>query len=133
MVTREKAECKITIEEEEDVSQIRKEIISNQLVLEISRPLFFFDNQIEKIDENKRIKDVVNSGDTVTIYIGDAPPSKGMLEKRDKFLKRITNKSGGKVMIVLKTKLLGEKRSFPEEKWDAVDFSKWRNEVELCW
>ena len=48
-------------------------------------------------------------------------------------LKKINNESGVKVVMVLKTKLLGKETPFLEEKWEEVDFNGWSRDIEFCW
>ena len=56
----------------------------------------------------KKIKDVFHSGDIVTIHMGNNPPVKSSGNGINwKNLRSINNESGGKVNLILKTKIRG--------------------------
>jgi len=98
----------------------------------IEKSLYFY-NQAEKVEEQTKIKDVFSSYDIITIDIGEVSPSKGYIRDKWKSLKSVTNNSGVKVIMVLRTKGSGVKMSFTEERWDSIDYSKWGSTVEFCW
>lgn len=48
-------------------------------------------------------------------------------------LNRVTNESGREVIMVLTSSWTGKERSFKEDKWNTINFSKWNTKVEICW
>ena len=124
----------MTIDNESDIQQIKDALVKNNYISQDNFKVFHYFNQIEKVDDRKKIKDVFHSGDMITIHMGNTPPliSSGNGINWNN-LRSINNESGGKVNLILKTKICGNEIPFTEDKWDSIDFSKWRNSVEICW
>ena len=127
-------ECRMTVKQDKDMRQIKDNLIQANLVKDPSLECCVY-NQDEEIEDEKLVKDVFETGDVVTLYIGEMPTAKGITRHNKDWnsLRSLNNESGVDVMLILRTKITGVKTSFDEEKWDMIDFSRWRNDVEICW
>jgi len=134
--TGECSERKLEIDEEKEIKQMKEILTATKEPIHDPKKTLYIYNQTEIIDDQKKFQDVFNSGDIITVYIGEIPMIKGRIstnEKEWKCLRNITVKSGCKMIMVLKSKWFGRKMAFEQERWDAIDFGKWKNEVEFCW
>ena len=127
----------MTIEDGEMfVSQIGEFLVNNGVIpqdWEIKDEPFYFYNKAQEVETDDKINEVFKPNETIIIFIGDICTTKGLGSGINwKGLKSISNESGVKVVIVMET-MWGTMIPFTEEKWDSIDFRKYKAIVEICW